>query len=506
MTEIVVKNQEWLTAELVESVYKEYIAERPSFLGLVDLRIEEVVDMAIGSLKTILPYYTPNTIGVIPEISPYQAQPITVTWNNKSFLNNARSLSQVEESLYLTKTLYKNNFVKTLLKSILYGFESRFSVKLNAESWPSISLNFPLNSDSNANFGWNDLLERYHKWVIFQGKESREHRIPLMFIPTLSSVNYTLIGVVEQYMKNLGSIESCMVTSPQVLASMALGYNAGGGDTFKGLKYKNGYLDTGALKITSLPSLRPIREGLGRAMPQGLCWNLISINDSNDDVYMLKVGSMVMTSQIQTNTYLAKGTPLVFNIPRYSPISSSLSNISNTHGQNFNLVAYVSERTDFVPTGIMNIPISKKDLVFIGEKGIVTVDSYIKNLADFITNSQRDEVFVATPWIIDDFLQIFTKSDYASQKIPILQEHNLYNSYVYPKEAIQAFALKPKKRDYGIEENIITTENIPLLLRRQGMVLTGSNMIIAEGAMSFGIASNLGGKLMAVGRHHTKYA
>src|ERR1044071_3714219 len=128
-----------VTAELVRTVWENYIARYPTFLNAVTLHVQTVDNPgSAGVFKFIVPNYfgisfNPNAYDFFPYAFgpvPYDVTVQEVPWNDDNIRIQTYQISQYDQTLLMNNQEFKMNFIESVLIKLLLDFEKDFATTL----------------------------------------------------------------------------------------------------------------------------------------------------------------------------------------------------------------------------------------------------------------------------------------------------------------------------------------------------------------------------------------
>jgi hypothetical protein len=527
-------NNSIVTAELVRTVWENYIARVPTFLNAVTLHIQKVNNPGgAGVLQFIVPNYfcstdTSDAFG-FPEA--YRAPRYFTTfeqvnWGAKNVRVFSYYVRQYDQALLMDNEEYKMNFIESVLIKLLLDFEQDFANKLQGMTlindppspvplpyfefspnlWPSILPILPRSdilSMQNASFETKARNWYLTSWNVVTNTSTQ---VPALgFIPSISELGGWTLETCSQYAKYLNLKNPQLACSPAVIQAICTEYAASSSTSslIGERKYNapGNAISNGLLNAYTLPSLQTFPDNIG--WTQGIMFSIYNVNPDPDDpsVYNVELECVTSPAYIPSdgNLYISKYTPLILATKRYTP-AMDVAYYSYNVPYNFELGQsatmniiedYVIDDGNFGYGSIITVRVPKAQLA------LPTLSRFPGNAIEkfpLINTVQLDTTIVTLPWKNHDFNVWGAAGTTRFTHTGPLVWHT---SYLHSKDSTHVFAVK----QHEVGGGIVTTEEevadkVPFQLFEQGKALEGINQVTSQGIMAYGVIPQLGGQFL----------
>jgi len=507
-----------VTAELVRTVWNNYINTMPTFLHAATLHVQELDNIGgAGAFSFIVPnYFSPIYTGADEPFplwgladTKYFVANKEVRWDSSNLHGAAYALRQYDRTLLLGDEEYKMDFISGLIRRLILSFELDFTAMLQGitidESFSTVEITplwngiFPILPKGNTVSAVGNLNFETKQFYWYASNSNSivhsSYEIPaLAFMPGISSLGGWILETCSQYAKHLDLKQPKLACSPAVIEAICTEYSMasstatliGGEKTYNvsGNAISNGYLTA-----YTLPGLQVIYDYTGWTM--GIIFKVTNVTTNNDNTITLTLQCLTKTANLPADGkfYLSKNVPLVWSMKKYSPAVDA-SYYDNTQfsfafGQwlTTNSMDDITVSSGFANGSTISVTINNDQLTLPG-------------LEKFPTCSliQLQGVTVSTPYRPENFLFITTSTFRNAHTGAV----TLHFSYLHDKAATHIFTVKQRDTDGGVESTEIgPNDKIPCRIFERGINTEGYNMIAAQCIMASATVPQLGGQFMA---------
>jgi len=451
---------------------------------------QEEVNIAegIGSLKYVLP----SPYGVVDSDGSYRSPYETANWGKDNFVSFSRSLTQIDESLFMNSEEYRQAFIRGMFEALGPQLEKKFvqALQLEPTRWQCICIQYPYSQNITTD------LESL-KYAFRSTLTGFQHvDLPYYFIPRHEDCSEFLLSLVSSYAQKLGYKDVSLLASEELINGMSMSYgrlkSGNNNISFGSRIYNNSKIDNGCVKV-SQTNARQNDDKLA-SWTQGVVLSPTAYTDKGDYYELLCTINNLQAYRPST-LYIPTSVPLIFNATRYSP-GTSIDGPVTHDSTGFRFSLYLKEAisiTGFNTMTSIPLKINKSAFGFVNSSRFPNIESTFLKIDDLINTASFINSVIMTPWIPGDFIQAMQ-----GNKILTSASAVLHKSYMYPKEAVHGFYLRQKAFGGGVDssQEKLPHSDIPIMLNAQGDASKGTNTYQAICGMAFGVTPELGGVLL----------
>lgn len=513
----------FLTNNLVQSVWNDYITKKPCFLDHVSLHIKELPSVGgAGTFQYVLPNYLPAVVtatadAISPTLTPYSSVFQSVNWGSNNIRVARYAISQFDMSLYLTSAAYQMSFVSGMLTKVLAQFEIDFATQLQSTNiWPTILHSLPKTRASAMATNSFAIVSAF--WYDSMFAPTPIRRPPLVFIPDTEDLGGYSLHICSQYARYLGLQSPRLACDTAVMAAIGTECNAASSTTslIGGWQYNSagqGSISNGYLTAYSLPSLAMANQQTNSALAtrswtQGVMFFISGITNNGDGTSAV---SLTVSTKAANLTAIAGSFPVVMpfvlSTKRYSPISkvvASMDNFATFNGATDVITGVLVQGGTIVIT-VDNAQLAVVEALYANYAQTVpsSLPVAFANPAAALSVHPLFGLTVSTPWRPGDFFATVTSAAFQCPRTASVLVHK---SYLYPKDGANIFAVKQRKTGGGVEaETHIVSGDTPLMMFERGDASLGVNNITAQGIMPMAITPQLGGVYLSCSTVGSQY-
>lgn len=512
MTIIVSGDNQWLTDDLVDGIYKEIVNQLPPFLRAVSIRYQDVGNMGIGTIKFLYDSYTfpQKGLSTPPTVTTYTAPVREVPWGPDMFYTVSRRIGQNIAGMYATDTALQRLFTEDFITSLINALEGNFVQALQSTYIPDVCITRP-SCRYPAAVSFCTMKMRYMESVGLYSAGAMEYA-PFVFLPTIDELSLGAVMSGGQYMKNKGVTKSYMACSPKIVNAISNGVDAGNGDTKvlgTPMNEEDGFIDAGGVKIYSVNQLNsPTLQPYDDTWVSGMFFSLFNVVDSGA-YWSLTLGSaisdegwenlMKIVSMGGSAPFLSTYIPLIFSFRTFSNVTRK----SGSNNSEFYFTAYPMERVQVQPKSqTFVVKIAKEQMSFYPDSPFPFVDGAM-TLKDL---QNVGNILVGTPFLMENFVSAYGQEDFDSADAApdIIQYRSafLHNAYFHGKKSVLGIGVNlPASAISGgvvsrIHKEKVYDGYLPVLIYSQGDVAQGWNSYYATAGIGISCVPNMMGKLL----------
>ncbi len=516
------KNQ-LVVADIVSGAWQEYIRSTPCFLDHVTFKVK-VLPIGQASFTHIMPYHGQTvirgddanfeTLGY--GISKYLAPAQLVTWGKQNIRQVRESVDLYDSSLFFAKGEYITNYITSSIATILATFEQDFATMLQSNVWNTIVQTMPpvtppidyvRTKIANTSITNSDTIS-VHTPLTFASYAQCWYltcfdnalRPPLAFIPDISELNPQVLQLCSSYAQSSGNKSAELACDPNLLEAITGSYPA---NSTMMHPEKLGEMRYGALSVYTLPSLK---QTLRVKWTQGATFLITGVAQNPTDSTLTNVTlswDVIGTYTPDTGIYISKDIPFVVGIKRFSPFIPRASETDHSDASYDdwslgNLFTFNSvEDFNQSASSTFVVKVKTSQLRYIEAAGFPTI-----NAKDTTIGVDLVYAVCSLPWQPKDFFrwvknvrlfQDITGGIASDPKLPLATNVRLHKSYLYPKQAAWAYAIKKSEKMLDERTRNETTDEVPFTVTTKYQNSSSDIVVTTQCIMPMSITPQLGG-------------